>query len=108
MIIPAIIYGAQRFHEGVAAVRFRVTPDTYGYIDKTGQVLVGPILSYAEEMHEGKARITVGGGFNRKFGYVDASGKYVVKPEYSVIGSFHDGMCFAARGTDSNTKRLTK
>ena len=108
MIIPAIIYGAQRFHEGVAAVRFRVTPDTYGYIDKTGQVLVGPTLAYAEEMREGKARITVGGGFNRKFGYVDAGGKYIVKPEYSVIGNFHDGMCFAARGTDSTTKRLSK
>jgi hypothetical protein len=108
MIIPAIIYGAQKFHEGVAAVRFRVTPNTYGYIDKTGQVLVGPTLAYAEEMRDGVARVTVGGGFNRKFGYVDASGKFIVKPEYSVVGNFHDGLCFASRGTDSTTKRQAK
>lgn len=108
MIIPAIIYGAQKFHEGVAAVRFRVTPNTYGYIDKTGQVLVGPTLAYAEEMRDGVARVTVGGGFNRKFGYVDASGKFIVKPEYSVVGNFHDGLCFASRGTDSTTKRQAR
>jgi hypothetical protein len=55
------------------ALRFR---GKWGYIDKTGNFLIGPQFDYASRFYEGLARVHVG----KKMGYILKTGKFFWGP----------------------------
>lgn len=62
--------------------------DKYGFIDRSGKVVVPPQFEDAEEFSEGLAVVKVAG----LYGYIDASGKFAIKPKFYNAASFSDGM----------------
>jgi hypothetical protein len=54
------------------------TGDKWGYIDKTGQMVIPPKFSGALGFTEGLAAVVTGD----KWGYIDKTGKYVWAPTW--------------------------
>ena len=50
----------------------------YGYINKTGKVVVPAQYEYAEKFYEGMGVVKQGG----KRGFIDATGKMVITPQF--------------------------
>jgi hypothetical protein len=51
----------------------------WGYIDKTGKVIVPLQFDWAEPFSEGLAAVSL----NKKFGYIDNTGRFVIAPQYT-------------------------
>lgn len=49
----------------------------YGYIDRTGKVVIHPKFDEARDFSEGLARVEM----NSKWGYIDKKGKFVWNPK---------------------------
>jgi hypothetical protein len=101
---PDIRYGG-RFSEGMAAVaRTRDYKDTdgvfkqekkWGYVDKTGTVVIPTQFDAAGEFSEGLANVQFGDiGRDKKVecGYVDHTGKVVFRGPYGGCGPFKGGL----------------
>ncbi|HEY9777799.1 MAG TPA: WG repeat-containing protein [Planktothrix sp.] len=125
----------QNFHDGLAAVRVKTiangadkgqtkaqpAENNWGYIDKTGKVVIAPQFAAAQDFHEGLAEVELGqdkliidhdgklidGKFeltrpfaenlapvevNGKWGYIDKSGKFALKPQFEDAYYFADGL----------------
>ena len=50
--------------------------ENWGYIDKTGEMVVNPQFDSAEKFCQGLAEVTIGS----KTGYINKAGKYVWNP----------------------------
>ena len=59
----------------------------FGFIDRSGTVVVAPRYDAVGDESEGLIRVTVGA----KSGYIDRSGRLVIAPEYDSAGDFRDG-----------------
>lgn len=85
MLIKAQFTGADDFSEGLAAVS---APDAngqtkFGYIDKTGKIVIEPKYDYAFPFSDGLAQVAIqsGGTYGiLRTGYIDSSGKYIWAP----------------------------
>lgn len=82
------------FHDGLA--RFQ-TPSgqqrKYGYMDKSGRVVVEPQFSYAGHFSEGLAWVGVLQGREWLYGFIDKTGKLVIEPQFVYQpGDFVEGM----------------
>ena len=53
--------------------------DKWGYIDRTGKIIVPPQYAAAGEFHQGRGSVKVGD----KFGFIDATGQMVIPPAIS-------------------------
>lgn len=81
------------FSEGLAAVRIGDdNTGKYGYIDKTGKMVIAPQFDWALEFSEGLAKIVIA---NRD-GYIDKTGKIVIVPQFANALRFHDGVAIVA------------
>ncbi|MHC4592358.1 MAG: WG repeat-containing protein, partial [Planctomycetota bacterium] len=60
------------------AGRFVAGGPRYGYIDKTGQVVIEPRFMSAGDFSEGLANVKIRG----RYGYIDKTGEVVIKPDY--------------------------
>ncbi len=66
----------------------------YGFIDKTGQIVINPQFKFAWSFSEGLAAVEIGdkqailGG---KWGYIDKTGKYVINPQFDEAWEFMYG-----------------
>lgn len=60
----------------------------YGYIDKTGKIVINPQFDYAYDFSEGMAVIRQNG----KYGYIDKSGKIVIPPQFDEASNFSYGI----------------
>jgi hypothetical protein len=54
----------------------------FGFIDRTGSVVVAPKYAAVGEIQEGRIRVTEG----QVSGYIDLSGKIVIDPRYDSAG----------------------
>lgn len=64
--------------EDLSGVRYkRPVGAKWGYIDKTGEVVIEPRFDYANEFHNGLAKVTV----DDKWAYINKQGEYVWGPE---------------------------
>lgn len=77
--------GANRFHEGLAAIRI---DGKTGYIDKRGNQVINPQYNSASDFSEGLAVIEV----DSKYGYVDKQGNQVIKPQFQSAEDFSKGL----------------
>jgi hypothetical protein len=73
------------FSEGLAPVRVGRGPvpqpgDLWGYIDKSGDIVIGPRFESAGEFRNGLAEIGVDFVHGGRWGYIDRTGKYVWYP----------------------------
>lgn len=78
---------------------FRFLQDgKYGFIDKTGKVIIKPQLDLAHEFSEGLSCVCVGpgcsGGGKRKYGFIDTTGQYVVNPQFDSASDFSEGLAW--------------
>lgn len=77
----------------------------WGYINKTGKIVIKPTYAWADEFHEGVATVETiddsAGGKDAdmedqvRYGVIDSSGKMVVKPNYSFITKYTEGVAGA-------------
>ena len=92
---PKLVHGY--FSEGLLCVRsieymgdqFTKFQNLYGYIDKTGQIIIKPKFYNAEQFSEGLAEVLYDGG---KGGYIDKTGEIVIMPRFDEADSFSEGM----------------
>lgn len=71
-----------------------IVPQTYGFIDKFGKVIIPPRFDSAESFFEGLARVTV----NEKNGFVDKKGNQVVAPTFDDAHKFSESLAAAKKG----------
>ncbi|WP_051506979.1 WG repeat-containing protein [Saccharibacillus sacchari] len=84
----AVIEGYDQVHifsEGLAAVSQQ---DKWGYIDRTGKVIVPLIYDEVFAFNEKSAAVKTG----NKWGYIDAQGKEIVAPLYDSASLFSEGL----------------
>lgn len=92
--VPYMIYEANEFHEGLAAI---LIADQWGYIDKTGDVVIGADFDLAGDFSDGLAPVKV----KDKWGYIDHSGKFVIEPRFVGAETFRNGYAAVQLGKDS-------
>ena len=85
------------FKEGLLPIR---KEDEFGYIDKTGKIVIPCSFEYAEEFNEGIAWVSKG---YKKWGCIDKNGQIVVPFIYDK-GEFHEGLAMIYK--ESNRKIL--
>lgn len=86
-----------RFSEGLACVDI---DGKYGYIDKTGKIVIEPQFSRAENFSNGLALFSDGKG---GLGYIDKKGKVVIKPKYEWAKSFSEGLAAVCLKNDDGS-----
>lgn len=63
------------FNDGLAAVNLK---NRWGYIDKSGNVVIKPIFKDACGFSEGLAAVIV----DNKYGFIDRNGNMVIAPQF--------------------------
>ena len=58
----------------------------YGFIDKSGKIVIPPRFDEADSFSEDLARIRIGS----KYGFADKTGKIVINPQFERVGAFAD------------------
>jgi WD40 repeat protein len=74
--------------------------DRWGYIDRSGKIIVEPRFEYAEEFSEGLGAVKVDG----RWGFVDGSGKLVIEASYSSARPFSEGLARVHVGGEKNSR----
>lgn len=64
----------------------------FGYIDKTGKVVIAPQFFVAQDFAEGLAAVRVEETRESKYGYVDRTGHIVIEPRFNQAGPFSEGL----------------
>ncbi len=84
---------AYSFHDGMALVRNWQDEDLWGYIDKTGKLVVPCVLDDARDFSEGLAAV---GQYEDekglKVGYVNTDGSWEMYTYYADLGCFSEGL----------------
>ena len=73
------------FSEGLAGVKIG---DKWGYINKTGEIVIPPQFEGAKKFSEGLAAVQVG----CLWGYVDKTGTFIIKPQFRYALEFSEGL----------------
>ena len=95
----------EEFSDGMAALivkddkvgpKVSNSANFYGYIDRSGKIVVPPRFGEALAFHEGLAAVrpikTTVYGMGDTWGYIDKSGKYAIQPQYNEAHSFRSGV----------------
>jgi hypothetical protein len=101
--LPAVNDYEFIFHDGLA--RFQ-TPTgeerKYGYMDKTGRVVIPPQFDDSGHFSEGLAWVSVFNERKRLYGFINKTGKIVIKPQFVYQpGDFVDGLAKVVGQTSS-------
>ena len=88
-------FGDSRFSEGLANVA--VESDKWGYIDRTGRIVIAPQFFYAGVFSEGRAKVNPGVVLQGRRirgddGYIDRTGQLVIEPGFYHAGEFSEGL----------------
>ena len=65
----------------------------YGYIDKSGKVVIEPQFDEERAFSEGLAQVEKDG----KWGFIDKSGKVVIEPQFDWVSDFSEGLAKVRR-----------
>ncbi|MEO0020342.1 MAG: WG repeat-containing protein [candidate division WOR-3 bacterium] len=72
-------------HAGLFPVKVK---DKWGYIDKTGNLVINPQFDDAWSFSEGLAVVQIGD----KLGYIDKTGNLVISPQFAFASAFSEGL----------------
>src|SRR5690606_19927497 len=61
----------------------------FGYIDRSGQLVIPAQYDRAQPFSDGLAAVAVG----KSWGFIDMSGNMVIEPQFSNAKNFNDGLC---------------
>jgi hypothetical protein len=121
-VIPPRFDEAGDFTGELAPVR---VDRKWGYIDKSGRIVVEPHFDGAVELKEGMGRVSVcepfpiserhaeqsgefwspcGGVGHERIGFVDHTGTLVIQPSFDEAGEFSNGLAAARRGKFGQSK----
>lgn len=87
---------AGSFSEGLAPV-FSVNQG-WGYLDKTGKIIIRPQFAQALGFSEGLAAVELDG----KWGFIDKGGRVVIEPQYEYVNSFSEGVAVVEKAITSS------
>lgn len=87
---PITIYP---FKDGFAIYSYN--PSNYGFIDKTGKIVIPAVYDSVEDFSEGLAAVKLGD----KYGYIDNKGEVVIPFQFMYAGEFHEGMAAVYNGS---------
>jgi len=62
--------------------------DKFGFIDRTGKVVIPLQFDSANDFNEGLALVTS----NRKKMFIDATGKTIITPQFDIVDNFSEGL----------------
>jgi hypothetical protein len=79
------IAASNPFKEGLASVKI---DGKYGFIDKTGKIVINPQFNEAQGFHEGLAAVRIG----EQWGFIDKNSKIIITPQFSFATPFRDGI----------------
>ena len=65
----------------------------YGFIDKSGKMVIEPQFDGASDFSEGLAQVEKDG----KWGFIDKSGKVVIEPQFDWVSDFSEGLAKVRR-----------
>ncbi|MCE5324185.1 WG repeat-containing protein [bacterium] len=66
--------------------------DKWGYINKSGQIVIKAVYDAAGMFAEGLAPVGKGKNDAMKYGYINTSGKMIIKPQFNSTSGFREGM----------------
>ncbi len=66
----------------------------YGFIDRTGKIVIKPRFEGAGGFFEGRALVQAAD----KWGYIDTAGKVVINPRFDFANPFYDGLALVEEG----------
>ena len=64
----------------------------FGYINKTGKLVIKPKFDVAMYFNEGLAAVAFGERFEEKWGYIDTNGKMIIEPQFENALFFTGGL----------------
>ncbi|PIU56445.1 MAG: hypothetical protein COS87_02150 [Chloroflexi bacterium CG07_land_8_20_14_0_80_45_17] len=92
VIICGILFSISYIHQGVAGETSKLFPiiqnGKWGYIDKSGHIIIKPQFDHASHFSEGLAVIKV----SNKLGYIDITGKVVIAAQFDGADGFSEGL----------------
>jgi hypothetical protein len=97
LTLPPEVETAFSFFEGRATIK---SNGYYGFIDKTGKIVVPCIYSYAYHYKNGLARVAIHdstSGIN-KYGFINEKGDVKVTPQFNNVEDFSDGLALISNG----------
>ena len=80
--------------KGKTAVLSMIAGGKWGYIDRTGKLVLPPAYQLASDFSEGLAAVMV----DKRWGYVDKSGRFAVAPVFDAAYDFYGGRASVAVG----------
>ncbi|HMG72574.1 MAG TPA: WG repeat-containing protein [Pyrinomonadaceae bacterium] len=88
LLLSAVLLAAQPQSPNVKTL-FPVDKDgKWGFIDRTGKIVIPLQFDSANDFHEGLALVTANG----KKLFVDASGRVVITPQFDIVDDFSEGL----------------
>ena len=90
------------FSEGLAAV---FDPHKgWGFIDKTGAVVIQPRFESALNFRDGLAPVVLAG----KWGFINTTGDLVIDNKFEWVGEFSEGMAVVQRSSGTATQKMAR
>ena len=67
----------------------------YGFINKSGEIVIQPKFNDAFHFKEGLAAVQK----RKKWGFIDKTGKFIIKPKFDLVPScgFHNGLVLVVK-----------
>ncbi len=102
------------FSEGLASVLMGFTDYSYyndgkwGFMDRTGRLIVEPWFDYASSFSQGLAMIRMGPRKGGKWGFINKAGEIVMQPQFSSARDFQGGCAVVSVGGTWKDGQLTR
>ena len=111
-MIPGLAWGADSSTSSDPPLFLIRRQGLYGYIDRSGSVVISPVFSDASEFSEGRALVAIPdaspeaatlakqrGAPVYNYGYIDRSGDWAIDPQLKEGRDFHEGLAAARLGS---------
>ena len=88
LLISGTVWGQEEGNKLVPVAK-------YGFMDKTGKMVVSLQYDDAKEFSEGLAAVCIGNWSDSKWGFINEKGEMIIKPQFPNVSSFSSGLAYA-------------